>query len=202
MWQPNNSNVFDNNEVCDDGNNDDGDGCSADCKTIEDRWVCDNVDYDQTNCTYTACGNAYFDDLDTITFINAGVTAQEECDDGNTDDGDCCSSTCTLETGCHCSGYGAGTCQKVCRNGNVDTIAKPNFPYQYAYEEVCDEGEGRADTNGCSEDCMTVENLYKCDLPGGTECYLACGDGVLDDDATHDPPNSYDYNEICDEGGA
>lgn len=45
-----------------------------------------------------------------------------------------------------------------------------------------------------------IQNLYKCNLPGGTECYLACGDGVLDDAAVHNPPASYDYNEICDEG--
>ena len=27
-------------EVCDDGNADDGDGCSADCTTVEPGWTC------------------------------------------------------------------------------------------------------------------------------------------------------------------
>lgn len=30
------------NYICDDGNNVDGDGCSADCSTVETGWHCSN----------------------------------------------------------------------------------------------------------------------------------------------------------------
>ena len=59
-------------EACDDGNNDDGDGCNSGC---EDE---DGV---------PTCGNA---------ILETG----EECDDGNTDNGDACSSSCTWEFEC------------------------------------------------------------------------------------------------------
>lgn len=55
-------------EVCDDGNVVDGDGCSADCKSIE------------------TCGNGVLDHL-----------VGELCDDGNRVSGDGCSADCTLE---------------------------------------------------------------------------------------------------------
>ena len=56
------------NETCDDGNLENGDGCSAQCD-IE---------------TFPVCGNG---------IIEEG----EECDDGNLDDNDGCSSTCETE---------------------------------------------------------------------------------------------------------
>lgn len=58
-------------EQCDDGNNIDGDGCSAECliETVEPR-----------------CGDGILDD-------------GEQCDDGNNVDGDGCSAECTFEKG-------------------------------------------------------------------------------------------------------
>ncbi len=58
-------------EECDDGNNVDGDGCSASC-TVEAQ---------------SSCGDGTLD-------------VGEECDDGNTVNGDGCSSVCTLEPFC------------------------------------------------------------------------------------------------------
>ena len=55
-------------EVCDDGNVVDGDGCSADCRSTE------------------TCGNGIVDSK-----------AGESCDDGNRTNGDGCSDNCTLE---------------------------------------------------------------------------------------------------------
>jgi cysteine-rich repeat protein len=54
-------------EECDDGNTEDGDGCSSTC---QDEF----------------CGD---------TIVQPGLG--EECDDGNTEDGDGCSSTCQVE---------------------------------------------------------------------------------------------------------
>ncbi|KAH7113930.1 hypothetical protein B0J13DRAFT_533708 [Dactylonectria estremocensis] len=58
-----------NGEECDDGNNIDGDGCSA-------------------NCTKESTGAYCGDGI---------VRPGEECDDGNNVDGDGCSATCTIE---------------------------------------------------------------------------------------------------------
>jgi cysteine-rich repeat protein len=64
---------------------DDGDICTNDsCNESTD--ACDNI-FDPGNdpsCAVGACGNGQ-------------VEAGEECDDGNTLDGDCCSSTCAFE---------------------------------------------------------------------------------------------------------
>jgi len=59
---------LDPSEVCDDGNQTSGDGCSADCKSLE------------------TCGNGIVD-----------AVKHEECDDGNNIDHDACDSTCHFE---------------------------------------------------------------------------------------------------------
>jgi cysteine-rich repeat protein len=60
--------VHGGNEVCDDGNNVSGDGCSEDCLSLEE------------------CGNSYVD-----------VALGEGCDDGNQKDHDGCTSACVME---------------------------------------------------------------------------------------------------------
>lgn len=94
-----------------------GDGCTGDCKTKEPYWTCVEDEYDKTNCTYVACGNGIFDGVS----VPKGVAVAEQCDDGNTVDGDGCSSTCTIEAKSDCDGYGPGTCDVLCRNGVVDS---------------------------------------------------------------------------------
>ena len=54
-------------EVCDDGNNEDGDGCSANCRSDD------------------TCGNGIWDEA-----------AGEVCEDGNHDEGDGCSAGCSF----------------------------------------------------------------------------------------------------------
>ena len=61
-------------EECDDGNNDDGDGCSSTCKVESDYDCTDNPSV----CT-AICGDGK-------------ILGSESCDDGNTSDGDGCSS--------------------------------------------------------------------------------------------------------------
>ncbi|MEK6902481.1 MAG: DUF4215 domain-containing protein, partial [archaeon] len=67
------NNVVESPEACDDGNNEDGDGCSAAC---------------EIESPIPACGNG---------IVNEG----ELCDDNNIENGDGCSSTCKLEEGIH-----------------------------------------------------------------------------------------------------
>ena len=64
-------------EVCDDGNDVIGDGCSYDCKSNE------------------TCGNGY---LDPVKLVGGEPVANETCDDGNLVAHDGCSSLCALET--------------------------------------------------------------------------------------------------------
>lgn len=87
------------NEECDDGNNVNNDGCSADCKTetgsstcgngtIEVGEACDDGNTDSGDgcsdlCRDEDCGNGTIDE-------------GEECDDGNTADNDGCSSFCLI----------------------------------------------------------------------------------------------------------
>jgi cysteine-rich repeat protein len=77
-------------EQCDDGNTDDGDGCSATCQIEEQMGVCGDGTQD----------------------------AGEQCDDGNTTDGDGCSSTCQSETGPEC-GDGNQDPDEDCDDGNM-----------------------------------------------------------------------------------
>jgi cysteine-rich repeat protein len=148
-----------NLEECDDGNNSNGDGCSSAC-VVETRWVCTQVVNATSTCTYTACGNGYLD---------SAAPYNEECDDGNTDDGDGCSSTCTIEDCYYCSGTGtSNSCTLQCEN----SVLNSNTYYQGTPKtEVCDEGAAKTDALGCLECCSKIQAEYKCGTPG-TECYL------------------------------
>ena len=149
---------LDPGEVCDDGNNIDGDGCSADCKSNE---TCGNGIVDvkvgevcepplarddkgnlicSANCrSNETCGNKIVD-----------KEAGEVCDDGNHVDGDGCSHDCKSD--------------ERCGNGIVDT----------AVGEVCDS----PDRTKCSADC---KSLLKCGngiIDPGEEC----DNGAANDD--------------------
>ena len=77
--------VIEEPEVCDDGNTDDGDGCSADCLTITPGYHCDTPN----ELCHTQCGDNV-------------VTSDEQCDDflypgEQPVSGDGCSAECTIE---------------------------------------------------------------------------------------------------------
>lgn len=80
------------------------------------------------------CGDRYAD-----------AEAGEQCDDGNTRDGDGCDATCEVEAGWSCY---YGPCVRPCGNG------VPEFA------EACDDGNIQ-DGDGCSADCE-VEGGYIC----------------------------------------
>ena len=90
---------------CDDGNTVDGDGCSGKCKVETEYFTCDNTTSPSV-CTPT-CGDGHM--------VGAGKKG-EECDDGNTEAGDGCSSSCAVETGWYCSTpqfRGNSTCSEI-----------------------------------------------------------------------------------------
>jgi cysteine-rich repeat protein len=95
------------NEYCDDNNNDDGDGCSSNCK-VENGYICvDSGANTLSVCTFVpVCGNGKKED-------------GEECDDGNADDGDGCDSLfCAVEDGWTCTEADANSAS-VCTLDNV-----------------------------------------------------------------------------------
>ncbi len=85
-------------EECDDGNNNDDDGCSRAC-TLGLGWVADATG---APTFQGVCGNGI------IEVLNPDLG--EFCDDGNTQDGDGCSSSCTVEFTYTCTGCGPGSC--------------------------------------------------------------------------------------------
>ncbi|MFH1426079.1 MAG: DUF4215 domain-containing protein, partial [Candidatus Kerfeldbacteria bacterium] len=121
--------TVDPGEECDDGNNTDGDGCSAQC-TIPNS--CDSTctaEFGCANglvCSDGSCRNSQCTTEGDCICPACGdgtVDPGEECDDGNNTDGDGCSSSCTIPNSCNSTctddfGCGNGlTCSNgACRN--------------------------------------------------------------------------------------
>jgi cysteine-rich repeat protein len=93
-------------EGCDDGNRVSGDGCSSDC-TVENLWSCSQVPCSISVCFLIQCGyTCGFQNGISIcsTFCgDAKLAGLEQCDDGNTVNGDGCSSACKIESGWSCT---------------------------------------------------------------------------------------------------
>lgn len=104
-----------------------------------------------------------------ITCGDGSVHKTEQCDDGDADDSDGCSSQCLVETGWTCSGI-PSTCTAICGDGLV------------LGAEQCDDGAGNSDTlqDACRTSCMNA----------------SCGDGVRDSDEACDDGNT-DNTDDC-----
>jgi fibro-slime domain-containing protein len=94
------------------------------------------------------------------------VLRNEQCDDGNTINGDGCSRICQVEANHTCPPQG-GPCvnNAICGNSKLTS------------NEVCDDGNTKSD-DGCSSDCKTVEPGFACRVPG-KPCIAVCGDGMV-----------------------
>ena len=129
-------------EACDDGNAISGDGCAADCTTVEAGFTCPRTGGACTAAAKQVCGNS---------ILEAG----EFCDDGNSSAGDGCSSDCKVESGYVCASAGAA-CTPIarCGDGKVD----------YTRGETCDDAN-TASSDGCSNKCV-IELGWSCDNSG------------------------------------
>ena len=87
-------------ELCDDGNTEDGDGCSADCQAVEPGYTCS-----PPGQPCELCGNGI-------------VEANETCDDGDLIDTNGCNDTCTTVAPNYWCPPTGGGCE-LCGNGTV-----------------------------------------------------------------------------------
>ncbi|MBK9037474.1 MAG: DUF4215 domain-containing protein [Myxococcales bacterium] len=159
-------------EVCDDGNNIAGDGCSPNCLSLEScrngildssggpanpPELCDDGDTDDTdecrnNCQAGfGCGNGFVDNDGP-----AGPSIDEECDNGTTTDSAACDGDCTIP---------------VCGDNRFNAAAG----------EACDPGTVGVNVASCNSDCSVP----------------ACGDGKVNRAFT---PAGGAGPEECDDG--
>ena len=192
--------VVDPGEACDDGNQVDGDGCTATCQgascgngVVDPGEACDDGNLLQTDaclsdCTAAGCG-------DGLLWVGT-----EECDDGNLDDTDACASSCVLAA-CGDGVVWAGV--EDCDDGNLDdtdacvgacVAATCGDGFLWAGMEVCDDGN-TDDTDACVGACVAATcgdgfvwaGMEGCDdgNDDDTDVCLsscvaaACGDGVV-----------------------
>ncbi len=107
---------------------------------------------------------------------DGAIESTEECDDGNTADGDGCDASCTVEAGYLCNGT-PSMCALSCGDGVINGA------------DACDD-MNMIDGDGCSSTCA-VETGYLC---SGTPsvCALTCGDGVINGADVCDDMNTAD----------
>lgn len=159
-------------EVCDDGNNLDRDGCSADCRSKEkcgdnvlnpQSEACDdgnNEDGDgcQANCTFPLCGDGIVD-----------KTFNEACDEGAANSGDP-DAKCRFNCQPQRCGDGIQDSGEVCDDGNLAALdgCTPdcrsdetcgNGYVDILLGELCDDGNALS-RDGCASSCVTEKPAW------------------------------------------
>jgi fibro-slime domain-containing protein len=108
---------------------------------------------------------------------NGSIERSEQCDDGNSANGDGCSRICQIESNWDCPTEGKPCVYLgVCGNGRLTS------------NKACDDGNTTGG-DGCSKDCQTVETGYICRVPG-KPCTTLCGDGMVKGFETCDDGNT------------
>jgi cysteine-rich repeat protein len=181
-----------------------------DCPISEPYFLVSGVKIfcNQTNCQYTVpvctganvCSNVALGPCDVCSTCGDGstdVTRGEECDDGDTDNADICTCTCTIAK------CGDNIIQPL---GADDAVGGGD-------DEDCDDGNTK-DDDGCDSDCQnenlcvgasnngTLEEGEECDDGNASNtdtcdnlCRVTvCGDGTIQS------PNGHGINELCDDG--
>ena len=125
--------TLDSGEVCDSVN-----GCELDCSAATFGWDCT----DPVLCVEShICGDEY-------------ISSAEECEDGNTSDGDGCDSACLEEEGWDhvtttgVDGHSVTTATEVCGDGK-------------SVGSECEDGD-LTDSEGCASDCSGEITGWDC----------------------------------------
>lgn len=164
---------LDDGEVCDDGNTDADDGCSASC-LLENGEVCE----EPAECASGICDSNEAPALcEPANSCGNGVSEGEEgCDDGNAEPGDGCNSFCFVENGFDC--FEDAQCQSaVCDQTSLVPKCEPanvcgNGRIEGEMTEGCDDGN-KSGGDGCNASCK-VEAGHPCIL--GWQCAsMVCG---------------------------
>jgi fibro-slime domain-containing protein len=142
--------ALNDDEQCDDGGTDPGDGCSANCLVVEQGYTCTEPG---ALCEQAAvCGDGL-------------LLLDEQCDDGNAVSDDGCTADCRQEADYACPVPGQPCVSSVvCGDRRVSGA------------ETCDDGNV-VDGDGCSVTCQS-EQGYACPIAGAL-CVPVCGDGLL-----------------------
>ena len=114
-------------EACDDGNRNDGDGCLGNCLATQPGFSCSPPG--KPCHELVICGDEI-------------VGSSEQCDDGNKVAGDGCSALCKFETGFKCDGQPSVCSPTKCGDGKKEGA------------ESCDDGNA-VPFDGCSSTCQT-----------------------------------------------
>jgi len=225
--------ILDPGEQCDDGNIASGDGCDANCQIeappgsgaccaagrcyIANNGLCEIGTYqgDGTTCqdpgVCVSCGDGF-------------VTGNEQCDDGNTQDGDGCDGNCqieippttstststststtstTLPTGACCMAglcavVTAGQCEVGTYQGDGTNCDNPGLC------AVC--GDGLVEFGEQCDDANTAGG-DGCDRACRVEGCWTCSSGIQPSAPTHNPPTvsglsicTHDDGATCDDG--
>ncbi len=181
--------VVDAGEECDDGNNVDGDGCSAQCRnesaccwqclTAENLTIasfCQNVLSAQACATFEfqiGCTGVSQPQTFTqgVTCANADcghcgngiVNEGEECDDSNRDGGDGCSALCLVEEGWSCTSESPSVCTL---EGICCVLGELGDPFCTT----------PATASTCQSPSMFFDNQTECVCPADNRCCKATGD--------------------------
>jgi|GEM_PF-1149533 cysteine-rich repeat protein len=160
--------ILERTEQCDDGDNDETNGCLSDCSItgcgdglLDSGEQCDDANSDNTddclsNCQNPTCGDG---------FIWVG---QEDCDDQNLDNTDNCTNSCE-DASCRDGFVWDG--QEDCDDGNdTDTDDCTNA----CTDATCGDGITQADVEQCDDG-----NTNNADTCPNTCQNAGCGDGVV-----------------------
>ena len=185
-------------EVCDDGNQTNGDGCENNCLLSDDEPCVDDDECASGQCDQpgsgtcepaNVCGNGTVETGETcddgntvggdgceatcsITVVcgNGIVQGSESCDDGNLTNGDGCESTCRLTDGEMCTM--PGQCDSGICDAGVCEPANSCGNGVLEAGEICDDGN-TTNGDGCEASCR---------LTDGEECMMndQCDSGQCD----------------------
>ena len=162
-------------EIWDDGNKDDGIGCLSDFSGTINGYTCTDGNSNSAISWVSDCGDNY-------------ITTDEECDDNNTNPGDGCTSTCTIEIGFNCTNNTAmtlSTCTEIWGDGLK------------VGDEFWDDGD-ELDTDKCNSTWTDNVNGWNCtggNSASSSTCVKVWGDGYITAGET-----CYDNNTFLGDG--